>query len=377
MKQKSARQRSLDRYGRLKKTIMYEDISGLTYDQWVAKRREYIGGSDVPTMLGLNPYQSKLELFHEKIGIIKKTGKEDFVTYSGHKLEDYIIDNYWIYYNPTYPDIANTIDNAVKGHKIRHAKRIKNALMYDPRLPMCRINTDALIQKTRHQKRVQGVLEIKSGLSWIWNQYESGIPIFYIIQLQTYLMVTGLKRGEIAVLLDGRYFEVFEIKESPEIQDKIRKEIKEFWDLVEEGRYIWEDDSLDESEKLQLISEIEPPAEGTKALDSYLKERFRSEYKAGKLAITDEITNLATEYLECNEQIAKITEQKLTCSNMLKKIFLDNRVDEIISPDDQVLITHRKSAEGKDPVLRVNKRRMQEYIEGEEQTFIQKDETFE
>lgn len=341
--------------GKLKKTIMYLDVGNLDYQQWVAYRKNYIGGSDMSTLFGLNPYQSKLELFHEKVGVISKTGVDTEATYSGRSLEEYIIEKYWIYHDMSNPTPEVLIANASANKWKRHARKVKDKMMYDPKYSHIKINVDGLIQNTRFEIAPRGILEIKSGLSRVWNTYEAGIPAFYIIQVQVYMLVTGLKYAEIGVLLDGRYFKCFPIEANKAIQDKILESAQEFWDLVQEGRLIWDDKTLTESERIQYLSAIEPEIDGGAALDIYLKERFRSDYKAGQMMISDEIIETANKYLEAGAVVKEKETVKKLYSNALKKLFLDNKVDEIIDADNKVIITNRRSDSGKSPILRINK----------------------
>lgn len=367
-----------EKVGKLKKTLMYIDIGHLDYDQWVAYRKNYIGGSDIATLItdeegrNLNQWQSKLELFHEKVGVISKTGTESEATYSGHALEDHIEEWYWRYWdmeNPTFEAMAA----AKKANKpVRYGRKIKDKMMYDPKFPMIKINLDGLIQNTRFEKAPRGILEIKSGLGRIWNEYEAGIPINYILQVQTYMLVTGLKYAEIAVLLDGRYFQCFPIYANEAIQQKILDETKEFWDLVMEGRLIWEDNSLTHQEKLQLLSAIEPEVNGSAALDKYLKERFRSDYKAGQILVDDNIQQMCKGYLDFSETAKIEEEKKKLYSNTLKKMFLDNEVDEVVDEDGKVIVTNRMSTRG--TMLRVNKGMKQRIKDAEEEVVTNNDQ---
>ncbi len=344
--------------GTLKKTLMYLDISKLTYEEWVLDRKNYIGGSDMATILkgNLNPYQSALELFHEKVGVVSKIPKESEATYAGHCAEDYVKNNYWVWHDMMDPSHETRMDNVQKGNngKVRYCKGVKDFKMYDPRFPWIQINLDGFIQNTRFEKAPRGILECKSGLGYVWAEYEAGIPVFYIIQAQTYMLVTGIKYCEIAVLLDGRYFKVFPIEANKVIQETILEESKAFWAKVQEGRQIWEDPDIDESEKIQYLGQIEPPVDGSKALDKYLKERFRSDYKAGKMQINPTIMDISKEYLGCNKRQNKLVLEKTLYSNKLKKIFLDNKVDEMVNADGKVLVTNRVEGRKKEPTLRVN-----------------------
>lgn len=348
--------------GRLKKTIMYIDIGHLDYNQWVKYRKNYIGGSDVSSILEddngqtLNPYQSKLEVFHEKVGVISKTGNETEATYSGHVLEEHIRNHYWVYHDMMKPEPDVLMENARLKAPVRYARQIKDKMMYDPRFPHLKINLDGFIQNTRFEKSPRGVLEIKSGLGRVWNEYIAGIPVFYILQVQTYLLVTGLKYAEVAVLLDGRYFKVFPIEANKAIQDKILNDTTEFWKLVQEGRHIWDDPELTEAEKIQYLGDIEPPVNGTAAVDKYLKERFRSDYKAGQILIDDTMLDMAKNYLAAAETVKERDEVKKLYANQLKKTFLDNKVDEIVDIDGKVLISNRKTDPNRAPVLRVGKK---------------------
>lgn len=348
--------------GSLKKTIMYIDIADLSYDQWVKYRKTYIGGSDVSAIIEdengqtLNPYQSKLELFHEKVGVISKTGVETEATYSGHALEEHIKRHYWRWHDMEHPEPEVLMANAKANNQQRYARDIKDKMMYDPRFAHLKINLDGFIQNTRFESAPRGVLEIKSGLGRVWNEYEAGIPIFYILQVQTYMLVTGLKYAEIGVLLDGRYFQCIPIVANKAIQDKILQDTTEFWQLVLEGRQIWEDTTLSHQEKIQALSMIEPPVTGTAALDKYLKERFRSDYKAGQLLIDQDVLDMAESYLDANEELKEKDVTKKLYSNSLKKKFLDNEVDEIVSAEGKVLISNRRPSPEKSPILRVNKK---------------------
>lgn len=245
--------------------------------------------------------------------------------------------------------------NAKNKAPMRYARQIKDKMLYDPRFPHLKINLDGFIQNTRFEKSPRGVLEIKSGLGRVWNEYLAGIPVFYVLQVQTYLLVTGLKYAEVAVLLDGRYFKVFPIEASKPIQDKILEDTTEFWKLVEEGRLIWNDPELSESEKIQYLSEIEPPVNGTAAVDKYLKERFRSDYKAGSIQATQETMEIGNQYLAAAEVVKAADEGKKLHANRLKKYFLDNKVDEIVDMDGKVLISNRRTDPNRAPVLRVSK----------------------
>ncbi|PWA08669.1 endonuclease [Pueribacillus theae] len=62
-------------------------------DKNVTENREiYVGGSDVPTILGLNKYKTQFELAQEKVGIVKSEFKGNEYTHFGNVMEPQIRD---------------------------------------------------------------------------------------------------------------------------------------------------------------------------------------------------------------------------------------------------------------------------------------------
>ena len=49
-------------------------VPDISHEQWLELRRTGIGGSDAPTIVGVNPYSSRYALYLDKIG---EGAKED------------------------------------------------------------------------------------------------------------------------------------------------------------------------------------------------------------------------------------------------------------------------------------------------------------
>lgn len=338
---------------RLKKSLMMIDTSNLTYKQWQAARRDYIGGSDVATTMDLNPYQSKLELFHQKVGVIDSISDETEATYSGNVLEDVVKEKWWQYYDDDDPTIDGIIRNAEKGNKTRFWMSPKS-IIYDPRFPHLKANVDGLILPSKGSRKPTGILEVKTGLDYVWKQYESEIPVFYVIQAQTYMLITGLKYCEIAVLLDGRYFKCFPMEASAELHSAIIEGAQEFWNLIQEGRIIWES-AMSEQERLMRLANIEPEPDGGKSVDQYLKERYRSNYKEQKAEITDEIIQWGKDYKEHAELVKEAEIPKTLAAQRIREAFINYGVNEFTS-DGKVVMSYRRSDENTAPKLIINKK---------------------
>ena len=178
-------------------------VKDLSHEQWLELRRSGIGGSDAATIMGLNPYSSKLTLYADKKGILPE--KEDTESMRiGRDFEDYVAQRFseetgkkvkrsgYMWRHPTYEFIIANIDREVVGE-------------------------DAL-------------LECKTTMNYERHDYDSGeIPMNYYCQCMHYLGVTGCEKAYLAVLVFGKGFYWFEIKrDESEIAALIDNEV-EFW----------------------------------------------------------------------------------------------------------------------------------------------------
>lgn len=61
------------------------------HKQWLEERKKYVTASDVPAVLGLNPYKKPIEVYQEKIGVVPPfRGNEH--TERGKRMEPIILD---------------------------------------------------------------------------------------------------------------------------------------------------------------------------------------------------------------------------------------------------------------------------------------------
>lgn len=103
------------------------DITTLTNDQWLKWRMKGLGGSDVASALGLSPYKTSRDLYHNKVGIDPMIGDEDkSITFLiGHLLEDVVAqifakktgfqvyEDHWMYQHPLYPFLIADVDRFI------------------------------------------------------------------------------------------------------------------------------------------------------------------------------------------------------------------------------------------------------------------------
>lgn len=249
---------------------------------WLEERRKGIGGSDVGTILGFNKYKTKLELFFEKINPIEEK-EETEAAYFGNILEDIV---------------AKEFEKRT-GKKVRRDRKHYKHKEY--KFLMANIDRRIVGEKA--------ILECKTVNAFNYKEWEGEeIPPCYILQVQHYLLVTGLEKAYIAVLIGGNRFIYKEIEKDLELIELIKKECIEFWECVK--------------------NRIPPSIDGTLAAERYLNSKY-------KLSV-DRCINLKSEweskiktYLSNKELIKKIKEENSVIENNLKNEMKENEKAKI------------------------------------------------
>ena len=186
-----------------------------------AIRRTGIGGSDAGAILGLSPYKTALDVYLEKIGEAPPS-EDNAATYWGRKLEDLVAEEYRIRTGRKVERCNATLRHPDAPHLIGHVDR----LVWD----------DEHRPRVRNQIRTRRLLECKTaGLRMADEWGEAGtdqIPDVYLAQVQHYLCVTGCEVADVAVLIGGRDFRLYEVPRDDELIASMREALLEFWSLV-------------------------------------------------------------------------------------------------------------------------------------------------
>jgi putative phage-type endonuclease len=301
----------------MKKNLIKVSTVNMTRKDWIEYRHSGIGGSEVGTVMGLNPYKASIELYYDKLKAPIDTEANEAM-FMGNILEGVVAD-LWQYWD-------GTPESMIKNHSeekiIRRCRKI-NAYLHDPEFDFMfasldrLINIDYTVDKTEEE-----ILEIKNISGYSSKQWESGIPPSYVTQLQSYLMITGLKRGEIAMLKDGRYLEVIPFEVNQTIQNSIKAKAADFWSRVLHGRDILKKaglqylDNFDNAELMQKLSKFEPPADDSESYKEYLQTRYKVKpiARVGR----SEDYKKALQIIDNNEMIKKIEAENTLLSNQLK-----------------------------------------------------------
>ena len=138
--------------------------------EWHLQRRYAIGGSEVGTILGLNPYESAYALWAKKTGRIPSEIQENWAIRFGKAFEEPIL-RLWMEEHPEY-EVFRTGTYAHEYIQHLHA------------------NPDAI---ARHRETGEmEILEVKTARN-TWEQ----VPAAYTAQVLHYEFVTGIKKGRI------------------------------------------------------------------------------------------------------------------------------------------------------------------------------------
>jgi len=174
--------------------------------EWHAERSNGVGGSEVGTILGLNPYESAYALWAKKTGKIQSEVKENWAIRFGKAFEEPIL-KLWMEEHPEW-DVYTTGTYADGDCSIRHA------------------NPDALAIHKETKELM--ILEVKTARS----TWES-VPQAYMAQVMHYMGVLKIQRGMI-VAVAGMTWNEYEVSWNQEAIDLQNEMIDAFWHSITE-----------------------------------------------------------------------------------------------------------------------------------------------
>ena len=172
------------------------------------ERKNYIGGSDISAVMGLNRYKTPLRLWLEKTGGIKPDdlSNNEKVQW-GIKLEEIV---------------AQEFSERTGKKVIRQTKTYTHN-----KYPFLVAHVDRLIVGTDE------LLECKTSSNFNKDWNDDGIPQEYILQVMWYLGITGRKKGYIACLINGSDFQIREIEFDENVFNLMVISAVKFWEMVQ------------------------------------------------------------------------------------------------------------------------------------------------
>ncbi|BBB66557.1 endonuclease [Undibacterium sp. YM2] len=206
----------------------------LSRDDWLTIRKQGIGSSDAGTAVGLNPYQSPLELWMIKTGRDAGLPKidpndETSPTYWGSLLEPIVAAHY----------------TRRTGNRVRKI----NAVLQHP-------DPDKFWMLANIDREVTGapdvqILECKTAGEFGVRLWREGVPEYIICQVQHQLAVTGKTAADVCVLVCGQEIRIYRITRDDELIARLIALERQFWYYVE--------------------TDTPPPADGSESADIALR----------------------------------------------------------------------------------------------------------
>lgn len=169
---------------------MLEKIStkNMSHDDWLAERRNSIGGSDAGAILGMNLFRTPYSVWAEKTGRLPEQEDNEAMR-QGRDLEQYVADRF----------------SEVSGWKTERY----NYLLRDPvRAPHLHANIDRRIVG----RGGKSGLECKTASTLNTKKFVNGqFPESYYAQCVSYLAVTGWRRWYLAALVFSKGLYIYQI----------------------------------------------------------------------------------------------------------------------------------------------------------------------
>ena len=158
-----------------------------THDEWLQLRGTGIGSSEVGTILGLNRWETPLQLWRRKLGLDAPV-PENNAMLMGHLLEDAVAKRWEI----------ETGMSVIKRSAV-------DFIVVDDSRDYLRVSPDRTyyLPECAHNNANKGIVECKSTAMYIT---EDDVPLTWFTQLQYQMGVCGYKHGWLAWLTQGREF---------------------------------------------------------------------------------------------------------------------------------------------------------------------------
>lgn len=155
--------------------------------EWHALRAHGIGGSEVGTILGLNPWESPFTLWAKKTNRIESNFEQNEAMEWGSRLESVIIKKFI----DTHPELTVYENVGTYQHVEREWQHA---------------NPDAIY---RREDGSLGILEVKTAR--YEDAWSEGVPPHYRAQVLWYLQTFGLQHATVIVLFSGSKYREFEV----------------------------------------------------------------------------------------------------------------------------------------------------------------------
>jgi len=200
----------MDKFNNFANKLVCTD--GLTREEWLTWRQKGIGGSDIASVVGINPWSSPLAVYYSKIEKVPELEAENLPAELGIYNEPFIRTKFEKWY------FENTG---------RHVKvELVPYILQHPTNKIALANLDGYFIDSDEE----AIVECKMTGERNYQEWADGsLPDYYYLQIQWYLYVTNVKKCYLAFLIGNNKFNVTAIERNEEVISTIVKKVAEFW----------------------------------------------------------------------------------------------------------------------------------------------------
>jgi putative phage-type endonuclease len=209
-------------------------ITPSNHAEWLAVRQASIGASEAATTLGLNPWETRLQLYLRKLGLAAPTLETPAMRW-GTRLEPLLAEEYSRETGFSFVAEQLFVRDPVRGFM------------------------SATLDRVREDGRILELKTCGARGAAEWGEPGSDeVPPRYIAQVMHQLIVTGTEVADLAVLIAGQDFRVYTVERDDAVADRIVSVEEEFWDRVQRR----DPPPVDPSRDGQALARLWPRAEG-------------------------------------------------------------------------------------------------------------------
>ena len=265
-------------------TDRYEAIRFGDRDEWLQLRTNGIGGSDVSALMGVNNYKSPLALW------LEKTGRAEPPDLSGNEAVQWGVTLEPIIrakFQAMHPELTVQEPNAIyRSLECPWEQATLDGEVYDP------ATGDF------------SVLEIKTVGERRSDDWDKGVPIYYLAQVTHYLNVTGWRRAYVAALIGGQRYVEFIVEPDEEDREAVRDAVRKFWGMVQRD------------EAPALVGKKDEAASLTK-LHAHPEDEVRQ--------LGPDLDGLIDRYVDLTGRIKEAEAERQDVANAIKQVIGDSK----------------------------------------------------
>lgn len=196
-------------------------MTAIARQEFLDRRRQGLGGSDLGVILGLNPWKTPFELWQEKTGRVEQT-VDTLQTRFGTYAEQFVADEY-----------TRQTGRRVQRYTAMLEHSTASLLGHVDRLV---IPDGAKLAAHRGQIRTDRGLECKTasafatGRDSAWGEAGTDqVPESYLVQCAAYMALTGCPHWDLAVLFGNQDFRTYHLHRDTDLEGMLLDEATRWW----------------------------------------------------------------------------------------------------------------------------------------------------